>query len=106
MYKLVVQDSKTRPTSGRVVSYVGTYNPHTKELNVNKADVEKFLSNGAQPSPRVVRILTKEGLAMPKWVKTLVDKKSATRNAEKWRKFAPKEEAAAEVIAEETPVEA
>jgi len=91
MYRLVVQDSKTHPSKGRVVSFLGQYDPHSKELNINKADVEKFLSNGAQPSQRVIRILTTEGVKMPKWVEKLVERKGKTKNAEKWRKFQPKE---------------
>ncbi len=102
MYRLVVQDSKTQPTSGRVVSPLGQYNPHSKELNINKADVEKFLANGAQPSPRVVRLLTGAGVEMPKWVKKLTDKKADTRNKDKWRRFQPKEETPAAEEAVET----
>jgi len=108
MYRLVVQDSKTHPSKGRVVSFVGQYNPHTKELNINKADIEKFLRNGAQPSDRVVKILTKEGVKMPKWVKLpSTSKQDETRNKDKWRRFAEKEEEApAEEAVAETPAEA
>lgn len=31
-YRLAVQESQRHPSSGRVVAYVGSYNPHTKTL--------------------------------------------------------------------------
>lgn len=106
MYRMVVQDSKTHPSKGRVVSFVGQFNPHTKELNIDRAAVEKFLANGAQPSPRVVRILTGEGVKMPKWVKKLDKKTAETRNKDKWRRFAPEEPKAESAPAEEAAPEA
>jgi hypothetical protein len=68
-----------------------------------KEQVEKYLNNGAQPSTRVIRILTKEGIKMPKWVKTPLEKHSTAKHADKLRKNQPKEEVAP---AEEAPAEA
>ena len=94
VYRLAVQESRRHPSSGRVVAYVGSYNPHTKETTVDKEKVEFYLKNGAQPSPRVVRILTGEKLELPTWVKKLSgDKNSKVRHADKLRKNQPKEEA-------------
>ncbi len=103
VYRLAVQESQRHPSSGRVVAYVGTYNPHTKEANVQVEAAQKYLDNGAQPTPRVVKLLADAGVKLPKWVKQAdTSKQKAIRNAEKLRKNQPKEEAVEEAPAEET----
>lgn len=101
-YRVVVQDVRQHPSSGKVIAYVGSYNPHTKTAQLDKETAEKFLSNGAQPTPRVAKILAGEGIKLPTWVKTAGDKKRSIRNPEKLRKNQPKEEPAeAEAATEE-----
>lgn len=102
VYRLAVQEAHRHPSSGRVVAYVGSYNPHTKEANIDTEKAEKYLTNGAQPSPRVVRLLTDAGAKMPAWVKKQGEKKRELRNPEKLRKNQPKEEAPVEAEAETT----
>ena len=105
MYRLAVQESQRHPSSGRVVAYVGSYNPHTKEAKVQVEAAQTFLDNGAQPTPRVVKLFKDAGVKLPNWVKQPVaDKQKAIKNAEKLRKNQPKEEPVEEV-AEETPAE-
>ena len=107
-YRLAVQESHRHPSSGRVVVYVGSYNPHTKDANVQVELAQKYLDNGAQPTPRVAKLLKEAGVKLPKWVKEASsDKQKAIRNAEKLRKNQPKEEVeeVAEEVAE-TPAEA
>jgi small subunit ribosomal protein S16 len=100
VYRLAVQEANRHPLSGRVVAYVGTYNPHTKDANIQVEIAQKYLDNGAQPSPRVVKLLKDAGVKLPKWVKEpTANKQKTIRNAEKLRKNQPKEEVA------ETPVE-
>lgn len=100
-YRVAVQEAQRHPLSGRVVAYVGTYNPHTKETKIQVEAAQKYLDNGAQPSPRVVKLLAGAGVKMPKWV-IKSDKKSSTiKNSEKLRKNQPKVEA----VKEETPIE-
>ncbi|HMS92819.1 MAG TPA: 30S ribosomal protein S16 [Candidatus Saccharibacteria bacterium] len=102
VYRLAVQEAQRHPSSGRVVAYVGSYNPHTKEASVQVEAAQKYLDNGAQPTPRVVKLLADAGVKLPNWVKTpAADKQKAIRNAEKLRKNQPKEEVAEEA-AEET----
>jgi small subunit ribosomal protein S16 len=97
VYRLAIQESHRHPSSGRVVSYIGTYNPHTKEANINTEEAQKFLNNGAQPTPRVVKLLKEANVTLPKWVKDLDTSKQKTiRHADKLRKNQPKEEVAAE----------
>ena len=101
VYRIAVQEANRHPSSGRVVAYVGSYNPHTKEVSVQKEAAQKYLDNGAQPTPRVVKLLAGEGVKLPKWVKQpMTDRTKTTKNAEKLRKNQPKEEAAAEEPAE------
>lgn len=100
-YRVIVQDVLRHPSSGKVVAYVGSYNPHTKQVQLDKEAIENYLSHGAQPTDRVVRILTGEGMTMPKWVKTVRGKQRNIRNPEKLRRNQPKEEPV-ETLAEET----
>ena len=103
VYRLAVQEAQRHPSSGRVIAYVGSYNPHTKESNVNVELAQKYLDNGAQPTPRVVKLLKAAGVKLPKWVKEFdASKAKNVRNAEKLRKNQPKEEVAEEA---EAPVE-
>lgn len=96
-YRLAVQESQLTPSSGRVVAYVGNYNPHTKETNIEVEAAQKYLDNGAQPSPRVVLLLEKAGVKLPKWVvRPTTEGKGKIRNPEKLRKNQPKEEPVAE----------
>ena len=93
-YRIVVQESQRHPLSGRVVALVGNYNPATKALTLDKEAVEKYLSNGAQPSSRVAFILKKNGVKLPAWYKEPNAKKKTAKHADKLRKNQPKEEAA------------
>lgn len=109
MYRVAIQESHRHPSSGRVVAYVGSYDPHTKKVNIQVELAQKYLDNGAQPTPRVVKLLKEAGVKMPKWVKKSdTDKKKSVRNVEKLRKNRPVEEAPVEVEApaEEAPAEA
>ena len=102
VYRLAVQEAQRHPSSGRVVAYVGSYSPHTKEANIQVETAQKYLDNGAQPTPRVVKLLAEAGVKLPAWVKTpAADKQKTIRNAEKLRKNQPREEAVEEVVAEE-----
>lgn len=104
VYRLAVQESNRHPSSGRVVAYVGTYNPHTKDLNVQQEAAQKYLDNGAQPTPRVVKLLKEAGVKLPKWVKEHdASKSKSVKNVEKLRKNQPKEEPVAEEPAADEP---
>ena len=97
VYRLAVQEAQRHPSSGRVVAYVGSYNPHTKDSNINVELAQKYLDNGAQPTPRVVKLLKSAGVKLPGWVKEFEgNKMKAVKNAEKLRKNQPKEDAAEE----------
>lgn len=102
-FRIVVQDTRFTPKSGRVVAQLGNYNPHTKEVVIDKSKAEQYLSVGAQPTPRVVSLLAAQKVTLPDWVrKAQKDKKSAIKNSDKLRKNQPKEETVVEepVVAE------
>lgn len=106
-YRVVVQDVRQTPTSGKYVALLGNYDPHTKTSTLAKDRAEFYLSNGAQPSDRVVGLFQAQGIKLPKWVKTENSVKTRSiRNPEKLRKNRPDEpveEAAPE--AETAPIE-
>ena len=106
MFRVVVQDSRITPTSGKVVAMLGSYDPHAKTTTLNKEKAATFLKNGAQPSDRVAALLKSEGVKLPKWV--IVDSKKAgkLKSPEKLRKNQPKEAPKAEAPAEEPAAEA
>ena len=109
-FRVVVQDSRRTPTSGRVVAALGNFNPHTKEGKLDKEKTAFYLEHGAQPSERVIRLLQAEGVKLPDWVKVATTKEGKLRNPDKLRKNQPKEEASVEepvteAAAEETPAE-
>lgn len=111
VYRVAVQEAQRHPSSGRVVAYVGSYNPHTKAVSLNKEKIELYLKNGAQPTPRVVKLLEAEKVKLPNWVKKAQKQDKSIKNPEKLRKNQPKEEAPAEEAApeekaEEKPAEA
>lgn len=96
MFRVVVQESRTTPTSGKVVALLGSYDPHAKTAVLDKLKAETFLKNGAQPSDRAASLLKHEGVALPAWVAVNGGKAGKLRNPEKLRKNQPKEVAKAE----------
>lgn len=103
-FRVVVQDSRRTPTSGKVVATLGSFDPHAKTVTLDKEKTQKYLSNGAQPSDRVARLLQSEGIALPKWVKLSANKTRTTRNPEKRRSTTP-DAPAEEVVEAEAPAE-
>jgi small subunit ribosomal protein S16 len=105
-FRVVVQDSRRTPTSGKVVAPLGSYNPHTKTASLDKEKASYYLEHGAQPTERVVRLLKAEGVKLPNWVKAADKKAGKLRNPDKLRKNRPAEEVVAEPEAAEAPMEA
>lgn len=103
-FRVIIQDSHRSPSTGKIIQYLGSYDPHTKEAQLDKESIEKFISNGAQPSNRVALLLKKEGYKLPKWVKIDTTPKGKLKNPEKLRKNQP-DEPKEEKPAEETPAE-
>ena len=89
-YRIVAAEA-ARTATGKFVAVLGHYNPHTKELVIKHDEVAKRLANGAQPSNTVVKLLMREKIELPSWVKL------------KTKTPKPTEQAAAE--ASETPTD-
>ncbi len=95
-FRVVVQDSRRTPTSGRVVANLGHYNPHTKEHGVDFDRLQTYLRHGAQPSARVVHLLVNHKIELPGWVKALPQRQRSTRHPDKLRRNRPAEAAVTE----------
>ncbi len=104
-FRVVVQDSRLSPKSGKVVERLGSYDPHTKQTNLVKDRAEHFLKNGAQPSPRVAALLKAQGIKLPEWVVLSDKKESGIKNPDKLRKNRPAEEKPVEEPTAETEAE-
>lgn len=104
-FRVIVQDSRFHPTSGRVVAYVGNYDPHTKAAKLDGEKISKYLASGAQPSERVAKLLSKEGIKLPGWFTPAAAKKGIVRNAAKRRSTRPPEEKVVQPAEETAPAE-
>src|SRR3990167_7684226 len=104
-FRMIVQDSRFHPTSGRVVAYLGNYNPHTKASSFDKEKLESYLTKGAQPTPRVVKLLKAEKVKLPDWVIEPAKKKGEVKFPDKRRSTRPEgaPEPEAKAPAEEAP---
>ena len=119
MFRVIVQDSRLTPTSGKIVASLGNYDPHVRIMTLDKDKASFYLEHGAQPSDRIARLLKKEGVKLPKWVVVSDDLKRDIRNPDKRRSTRPAgpvvvkaevqpevEEAPTEVVANEGKAEA
>jgi len=62
-YRIVVADSRS-PRDGRFIENIGFYNPRTEPptVEINEERALYWLSQGAQPSDAVARLLEKQGI--------------------------------------------
>ena len=62
-YRVVVADSRS-PRDGRFIENIGFYNPRTEPpiVEINEERALYWLSQGAQPSDAVARLLEKLGI--------------------------------------------
>jgi len=102
-YSIVVADSHS-PRDGRFIEKVGAYNPllkrdDPKRITLNSERITEWLSKGAQPTDRVARFLSTEGLA--KWAPSNNPKKAEPHAKAKERAAARAERAATAAAAPE-----
>jgi small subunit ribosomal protein S16 len=103
-YSIVVADSHS-PRDGRFIEKVGAYNPllkrdDPKRITLNSERITEWLSKGAQPTDRVARFLSTEGLA--KWAPGNNPKK-AVPHAKATERLAARAEKAAALAAQPEP---
>ena len=62
-YRIVVADSRY-PRDGRFIEEIGTYNPNTdpSEFKIDEELAKKWLTNGAQPTDVVAKLLKVAGI--------------------------------------------
>lgn len=104
-FRVIVQESRLSPKSGRVVASLGSYDPHTKLVTLDTEKAEFYLSNGAQPSTAAAKLLEREKVKLPDWVEIDRAKARTTKDPEKLRKNQPKEEKEEAAPAEEVSSE-
>ena len=112
VYRIVAAES-SRAVTGKFIAVLGHYNPHTKDLTLDKDQTLKYISNGAQPSNSVIKLLQREKMELPAWVSLKTKaKKSKQEPAEEpaaeaapTEEVAPAEEAPEEPAAEESAAE-
>ncbi len=57
-YRIVVTDKRTK-RDGAPIEEIGTYNPKTKELKIDKSKAEVWIKKGAIPTETIVSLLKK-----------------------------------------------
>ena len=59
-YHIVVADSRS-PRDGKIIEQIGTYDPMTEPstIVVDKEKLEKWIQNGAKPTPTVKDLMEK-----------------------------------------------
>jgi small subunit ribosomal protein S16 len=102
-YSIVVADSHS-PRDGRFIEKVGAYNPllkrdDPKRITLKSERIAEWISKGAQPTDRVARFLSTEGLA--KWSPSNNPKKAVPHAKATERAEARAEKAAALAAAPE-----
>lgn len=104
-FRVVVQDSRTAPSSGRVVAQVGSYNPHTKVAILDSEKISTYMKNGARPSDRAARLFKSNKIKLPDWFSPAPTKKSVIKKTDKLRRNRPAGAPAPEPKAEEPAAE-
>ena len=63
-YRIIVADSRS-PRDGRFIEEIGTYDPSTEPstIKVDSELAKKWLSNGAQPTETVAKLLKCAGVS-------------------------------------------
>lgn len=101
----VVAAEKSNAATGKFIEILGRYNPHTKDLALDKEGIAKRVSQGAQPSNTVLKLMVREGMELPKWAK-IAQKTSPSKNPVEETPEEAAAEAEAEVAADEAAAEA
>lgn len=81
-FRITVADSKKTPTA-KFIEILGNYDPHTKKFVINEERLSFYLKNGAQPSNSIAKLLAREKINLPKWVKIVKKKRIAKKEEAK-----------------------
>lgn len=80
MYRLIISE-KGRDPYGRALEILGSYNPHSKDLQAKGERIKYWLSKGAQMSPTVNNLLLDKKVIEGKKVKASGGKKKEKKKA-------------------------
>ncbi len=107
-FRVVVTDSKRGPKSGDNVELIGSYNPHSNEIQIDGDRVKHWMSVGAQVSDTMHNLLIREKIIEGKKINVLPKKSPIVKELTEEEKKAQevKEEAPVETKTEETKEEA
>jgi len=108
-YRIVIAEH-TAPIQGKFISIIGTFDPFTKKVVLDKKETEEWLKKGAKPSNTVAKILKKEGLTHKSIViktykaksKSQLEEEKKQKEEEKAKEMAEKEKAKAEFELKQT----
>ena len=98
VYRIVAAD-KARSVTSKYLAVLGTYNPHTKQIELDKELIKQYLDNGAQASDRVLRLFKANSIELPKWA-NIHDRNKAPKSKEGAEETTAKGPATDEVAAE------
>ncbi|WP_294642866.1 30S ribosomal protein S16 [uncultured Aureimonas sp.] len=112
-YHVVVADARS-PRDGRFVETVGSWNPmlpkDAERVTLKEDRIKHWLSEGAQPTDRVLRFLDKAGIVnrptRSNPTKALPGKKAQEREAERKQREEDAREAAEKAAAEKAQADA
>ena len=103
-FRIIITEHTEGPKTGNFVEKLGTYNPKTKERNLNVERIKYWLSVGAKASGTMHNMLISAGIISGKKINVLPKKtvpKKEEAAAPEAKAEAPREEVKEEVSAEE-----
>ena len=80
-YRIVITEHTASPKAGKYVEKVGTYNPKTKERNLDGERIKYWMSVGAKPSATVHNMLVSLGIIQGKKINVLPTYKEPAKPA-------------------------
>ncbi len=106
-FRVVVTDSKRGPKSGDNVELLGSYNPHSNNIQIDGDRVKHWMSVGAQVSDTMHNLLIREKIIEGKKINVLPKKSPIVKETTEEEKKAeePKTEAETETPKEEVKAE-
>lgn len=107
-FRIVLLEKARAAKDGNIVERLGTYNPRSKALTLDKESVKAWLGKGAQPTDSIRNLLITNGVMEGKKVNAL-PKKTPQKSAESGSASGGKEGAetvAAAPVAEAAPITA
>ncbi len=106
-FRIIVTEHTESPKTGNIVEKLGTYNPKTKERNLNADRIKYWLSVGAKASGTMHNMLITAGIIEGKKVNVLPrkspPKKDSEQKTENSEQGMPEVHVASEAPKEEVP---